>query len=129
MLIKKTVAISLTIAGSFHSIMALAWAQVAASVFSLIVNAYYSKVLLNYGLLRQLRDLTPSLMAAIPMGGVMWIVKSSAHESFYTELAIGLLSGGTVYLLLAYLFRMSPLREIAGLLLKSKKSTLTVEGM
>jgi teichuronic acid exporter len=116
MLVKKTVAITLTVAGSFQGIMALAWAQVAASIFALLVNAYYSKVFLNFGVLRQVLDLLPSLAAAVPAGVVMWLVSHGSYSTYYIEMTVGLLIGGTLYLLLAYLFKAEAFRELSGLL-------------
>jgi teichuronic acid exporter len=128
MLVKKIVAISLTIAGSFHGIMALAWAQVAASTFSLLVNTYYSKRFLNFGALRQGLDLLPSLAAAVPMGAAMWLVGHGSYGAYYVKLAAGLSAGGILYLLLAHLFKAEALRELGALLPRRRTSKLTTDG-
>ncbi|MGJ0484856.1 MAG: lipopolysaccharide biosynthesis protein [Methylomicrobium sp.] len=125
MLIKKTVAISLTVAGSFHGIMGLAWAQVAASAFALLVNAYFSKVFLNLGAIRQVLDLLPSFAAAVPMGAAMWLVNQGPYSADYVGLAIGLLTGGILYLLLTYLFKAEALRELSGMLPLHRIQNLT----
>lgn len=127
MLIKKIVAISLTVAGSFHGILMIAWAQVAASVFSIAVNAYYSKAFLNYGLIKQCLDLLPNLAAALHMAGVMWLIWYAGNFDDYTELALGSLTGGASYLLISCLLRIGALTEISALLLKSWKPELTAD--
>jgi teichuronic acid exporter len=119
-LIKKTVAIALTVAGSFYGIIAIAWAQVASSVFSLWVNMYYSRLFLDYGRARQLVDVSSSLLAALPMGLTMWLVTESLFLPSYIELALAVLSGGVCYLLMTYLLHMKELTEILDLLSSRK---------
>lgn len=125
MLIKKAVSISLTVAASFHGIMAIVWAQVVASVFSFAVNAHYSKLFLNYGALRQLRDLFPYLIAAIPAGLGMWLVLVVANVPYYVELILAALTGTLLYLSLSRVFHVDALTEIGELLRKSNRPKLT----
>jgi len=124
MLVKKTLSISLIVAGSFYGIIAIAWAQVTASVLSFIVNAYYSKVFLDYGAIRQLRDLFPNLATALPMGLIMWLIRDVLHLPYYLELLLAILAGGMFYLLVSYWLSLAALREIIGLLPKRDKSKL-----
>lgn len=121
MLIKKTVSISLTVAAGFHGVMAIAWAQVAASVFSFAVNAHYSKVFLNYGALRQMRDLLPYLAAAILAGLGMWLVSVLANVSYYIELILAALTGAALYLSACRVFHGDAISEIIVLLRKSNR--------
>lgn len=124
MLIKKTVAIGLTVAGSFYGIVAIAWAQVIASVFSIGVNAYYSKIFLNYGAVRQVLDLIPSLFVAGLMGALMWLAAYGWDFVYYVELALAASAGGVFYLLMAYLLRIGALPEIGRLVLSRNKPVL-----
>lgn len=119
MLVKKTMAIGLTVAGSFYGIMAIAWAQVAASVFALAVNAYYSKIFLNYGVLKQLYDLLPSLFLANLSGLVMWLSLQAFELPPYFELGFAAFIGTAFYLLASHVIRVDSLSEIFGLLIKN----------
>ncbi|EIC29690.1 MULTISPECIES: lipopolysaccharide biosynthesis protein [Methylomicrobium] len=118
MLVKKSVAIGLTVWGSFYGIIAIAWAQVAASVFALAVNAYYSKIFLNYGVFRQLQDLLPSLTAGALAGAAAWLQSQHSGFSCYADLALGTFLAGLVYLLLARLLDVNTLTEFTGLFKK-----------
>jgi teichuronic acid exporter len=118
MLVKKSVAIGLTVWGSFYGIIAIAWAQVAASVFALAVNAYYSKVFLNYGVFRQLQDLLPSLTAGAFAGAAAWLQSRHSGFSCYADLALGTLLAGLIYLVIARLLDASTVAEFTGLLKK-----------
>lgn len=115
MLIKKTVSISLTVLGSFYGILAIAWAQVAASVFSLVVNAYYSRVFLNYGVFRQVRDLLPCLSLGAFAGAAVWLALRHSDFVYYLDLALGISLGGLIYTAIAYAARINTLSEIIGL--------------
>jgi teichuronic acid exporter len=115
MLIKKTVSISLTVIGSFYGILAIAWAQVAASLFSLVVNAYYSRVFLNYGVLKQVRDLLPSLSLGALAGAAVWLALRHSDLVYYLDLALGISLGGLIYTAIAYAARINTLSEIIGL--------------
>lgn len=60
---KKTVAAALILGAGPFGAVAIAWAVVAGSILSLAFNALYVARLLDYGLLRQSRDLMPTFAA------------------------------------------------------------------
>lgn len=91
--IKKMVAVSLTIAEAFQGILAIVRAQVVASSFYLLINAYYSKVFLGFGVLRQIVDRIPSLVSGLVMGLVMTDVISGFFGSNAIQLQFGITSG------------------------------------
>jgi teichuronic acid exporter len=111
-LIKKTVTVILTITGSFYGIIAIAWAQVASSIFSLLVNSYYSRILLNYGIAKQIRDLLPCLATALLSGYGMWQTTYSLKLPDTMELIIALMIGAVLYLTASVIFRIQALWDI-----------------
>lgn len=115
-LLKKSIAIGLTVVASFYGVMAMAWAQVFASMFAFVVNAHYSKVFLNYGALKQLQDLMPSLIAALPAAMMMLLVSYTLNLPSYAEIIITTLVGGAVYLLSCRLIGVEALEETVALL-------------
>jgi len=124
MLLKRTVAIGLTVAASFYGILAIAWAQVLASIFSLWVNAHYSNVFLNYGVLKQLRDLLPYVVAGIPAVLGAYTVLFFTDLPHYLELILATGIGGALYLLSSHLLRVDAHAEIIDLLRKRNSSKL-----
>jgi O-antigen/teichoic acid export membrane protein len=124
MLFKRTVAIGLTIAASFYGILAIAWAQVLASVFALWANAYYTDVFLNYGVVKQFRDLVPYGVASIPAGLGMWAVLLFPGWSPYLKFFLGAGTGAALYLLTSHWLRVDAHTELLGLLRRRKESTL-----
>jgi O-antigen/teichoic acid export membrane protein len=126
MLLRRTVAIGLTVAASFYGIMAIAWAQVLGSMFSLWANAYYTDEFLDYGVFKQFRDLLPYAIASIPAGLGMWAVSSLSDWPPYLKLVLGAGTGAGLYLLASHLLRVDAHTEIIRLLRSRTKSKLAV---
>lgn len=97
--IKKVMAISLTVAASYYGVMAIAWAQVALSISGYFINTHYTKVLLAYSGLNQLRDLTMNFVAVIPMAVVVYLLTDIMQTLPIIELVVAGTLGGGIYLL------------------------------
>jgi teichuronic acid exporter len=109
--IKKVCAISLTVAASYYGIMAIAWAQVALSVFGYFVNTYYTKVLLGYSGLNQLRDLSMNFVAVIPMAIAVYLMIDMMQTLPLIELVVASSLGCGIYLLTCRLLCAELLNE------------------
>jgi hypothetical protein len=92
-------AISLTVAASYYGVMAIAWAQVVLSVFGYFVNTHYTKVLLGYSGLDQLRDLAMNFVAVIPMAAAVYLMTDIMQTLPLIELVVAGTMGGGIYLL------------------------------
>lgn len=100
---KKVVAVSLTVAASYYGIMAIAWAQVVSSVCSYMINTYYTNELLAYSGLSQLRDLAMNFVAVVPMATVVYLVTDTMQTLPIIELIVASTLGCGVYLLTCYM--------------------------
>jgi len=98
-IIKKVFAISLTVAASYYGVMAIAWAQVVLSVFGYFVNTHYTKVLLDYSGLKQLRDLAMNFVAVIPMAAAVYLMTNIMETLPLIELVVASTMGCGIYLL------------------------------
>lgn len=121
-ILKKSVAIGLTLVASLFSVMAIAWAQVVASLFAFFVNAYYSKVLLGYGAFAQLRDLSELFVAVIPMVFVMMVLTVWLEMAPVMELLIASLSGAATYWLSCRLLCKETTDELLALVVGEKRA-------
>lgn len=65
--IKKAIGVGLLAVGAWYGVMGVAWSQVAFSLVALGINTYYSKRLLGFGMLAQLRESAPPILAAMLM--------------------------------------------------------------
>lgn len=126
MVLKRTVAIGLTVGASLYGILAIAWAQVLASIFALWVNAHYTDEFLDYGIFKQFRDLLPYGVASIPAGLVMWAVSLPPSWPPYLKVVLGTGAGATLYLLASNLLRVDAHTEIMRLVRSRNESKLAI---
>jgi len=100
---------------SFYGVMAIAWAQVASSFLAYLINAHYSRVLLGYGAVKQIRDLSSVFAASVPMAIVMiLLVEWIAAPQPIKLLLIGLI-GAATYLAVCKLLCKEVMDELLAL--------------
>ena len=82
-------------------IIVLLWGQVVLSVISLVINTYYTKRLIDYGLPDQLKDLfLPFLLTIISIAGIYLIHFFIGNSLIF--LVVGSLFGLSIYSFLFY---------------------------
>lgn len=125
MFLKKTIAIGLSILACGYGSLTLATAQVVASIFSLFVNTHYSKKYLQYGILDQIRDVVPFLVAAIFVGiGLHFINTYLANDWIYCLVLLPI--GYLLYLFLLSIFNFNLMGDLLSLMRqKNYQSTLS----
>jgi len=110
-LIKKIVMIGLVCVSSPGGPLAIACAVLASSVFSVMINTWYSKKLLNYGLLAQLSDQRHTFALSLAAALTGWVILHWNNPGIVPTLtAIG--AAVIVYLGGAILFRSAALAEL-----------------
>jgi O-antigen/teichoic acid export membrane protein len=108
---KRIVSIGLIVAASFHSVMAVAWAVLASGLFAVAINTWYSKKLLGYGVVAQLRDQSATLLLSCGAACVAWLVSHwLAHPLL--ALSVAIFAATATYLGAATLFRVRAWREL-----------------
>jgi len=70
--IKKAVGVCILVGSCLISITAMAWGMVLTSIVCVGINTYYTGVLLDYPLSRQIRDLLPCALPAGSMVACVW---------------------------------------------------------
>lgn len=91
-------------------IMGICLGSVCTSVICLAINTYYTGKLIHVGFFRQMMDMTPTLLASLAMGAVIYFAVMP-FDNDIVKLAIGIPLGMIVYLLIAKVFRMPELQE------------------
>lgn len=87
------------------SVMAMAYSMIVSSISSQIINSYPNWKLLGYSYLEQLRDILPSILLAIAMGGCVSLV-SFLPLGTLAILLLQILLGGAIYLAGSALFKL-----------------------
>ena len=91
-------------------IMGICIGSVCTSIICLAINTYYTGKLINVGFIRQMIDMTPTLLASLAMGAVVYFAVMP-FGSEVVKLAIGIPLGIVMYLAIAKVFRMPELQE------------------
>lgn len=122
--LKKTVGVALMLFGSLFGLLGIAWSQVVAALFALVVNTRYSERLLSYGLRAQARDFLPPWLAAALMAVAVaalqrawpWTGTSSAG------LLVLVGFGALIFVALALASRMRALSDVLLLVRRSSSA-------
>lgn len=116
-IIKKgiiTIAILLTFR---EGVLALIAGQVATSYITLFINTYYTKKMIDYGMLDQLKDLSKILFLSVFTAVFMWSI-TFLPCSDLLKLTLCISAGGGIYLGLACWFNIGHIREIGRIIMK-----------
>lgn len=109
-IIKKTiVTIAVLICVPF-GIMGICLGAVCTSIISLAINTYYTGKLIHVGFFRQMMDMTPTLLASLAMGAIVYYAVMALGNNVM-KLAVGIPIGITVYLVITKVFRLPELQE------------------
>lgn len=84
---------------------AIAVGALIISAISFAINAWPNKKLIDYGFIEQLRDIVPTMIISLVMGGVTYLI-GFVHLSLVIVFFLQILGGFFVYLLLAELFKL-----------------------
>ena len=98
-------------------LVAMCYGRIVSSLLSLVYNAYYTRKLIDYGFGRQMKDLLHILVHSLVMGGLAWGAVQLAGP-LWLQLAVGILVGGTYYILGAYLMKFEELGLLFSLIHK-----------
>ncbi len=103
--IKKIMGITVILLTFRISVMAMAYSTLLVSLLSQIINSWPNKKLMDYSYLEQLKDIMPSILLAVFMGGCIWCVSLLKLSNLVT-LIIQVPLGGIIYIGLSALFKM-----------------------
>lgn len=91
-------------------IIGICCGSVFTSLACLAINTYYTGKLINVGFVRQMMDMTPTLLASLAMGAVVFFAVMP-FDGDVVKLAVGIPLGMVIYLGIAKVFRMPELQE------------------
>lgn len=104
----------------FDSPIAIAMTGAFTTVISCFINAYPNKKLIDYSYFEQMRDILPSIAAAVVMLGAVLAVQLLGLGAFVT-LAVQIALGVAVYAAVSVIFRLEPFRLLLNMLKNKAK--------
>lgn len=102
---KKAVGLILLLSTMRFGVMVMAYSLLISSITSQIINSWPNKKLLGYGYFEQLRDILPSVLIALFMGGCVNLVKLLGLSDF-SMILVQVPLGAFIYFGLSALFRL-----------------------
>lgn len=102
---KKAIGLILLLSTMRFGVMVMAYSLLISSITSQIINSWPNKKLLEYGYFEQLRDILPSVLIALFMGGCVNLVKLLGFSDFLMIL-VQVPLGAFIYVGLSALFHL-----------------------
>lgn len=110
-IIKKFYGIIILVATLPFGLIVFCMGRVISSIVGLIVNTYYTGILIKCGFWTQMKDLTPILVLSFITFLVSWGV-TFIFNNLWLQLIVGGLAGSFFYLGTAYLLKMEQLNDV-----------------
>ena len=106
-IIKKTLGILLIIITMFHGVFFIALSNVFINVFSIFINSFPNKKLMDYGIKEQIEDISPYLLGSIVMAFAVYLVKYLCLGDIAT-IGLQIVLGVFLYYLISMLCKFEP---------------------
>lgn len=110
-IIKKVLITIVLIISVPLGIEAMIIGMIITSYIGLFINTYYTKRIINYGFIQQMRDLVKVLLLSFAMGALIYF--STAYiSSDLLKLILGLIEGVIFYIGIAWLFNIGEIKSL-----------------
>jgi len=104
-IVKKVVGISILLATMWFGPVYIALGQLVGAIISTFINSFPNRKLLNYKYFDQIKDMLPSVILSLVMGGIVWCINLIGLSDILT-LVIQVPLGVIIYIVGAKLFRL-----------------------
>lgn len=116
-IVKKIILSIILTVSFFYGFYALLWGQLIFSVVALFINTHYAGIMLEYRMIRQLKDIFPVFLFATGMGITIFVIDNQLHYyNNFSRLIISSFFGVLSYLLLAWIFKFEVIYTIKNLI-------------
>ena len=119
-IMKKVIGLILLFTTMRISVMVMAYSLLLSSLISQIINSWPNRKLLNYGYLEQIKDISPSIILAIGMGGIISSIQYLKLSPLVT-LSLQIPLGAILYISGSILFKLDTFEYVKGLLGRFKR--------
>ncbi len=113
-IIKKIIGLILLVVAIPYGLYIMVWLEVLSGVIASFVNAYPNKKLLDYSYLEQIKDLIPSILDAMFMGGVVWGV-GLININVIVLIILQIVIGACIYFGIAKIFKFECYEYVVGM--------------
>jgi O-antigen/teichoic acid export membrane protein len=121
-IIKKVFVIIAILITYRWGVTGLIYGQIGTSVIAYLLNSYYSGQLVNYSMIEQIRDISPSLITAGIMGLLLLGLNSYIRFSLLPQIILYSIIGGIVYFLQNWAIKSIAMKEAISVIISTIKS-------
>ena len=111
-ILKKIIGIGILCMTIPMGLIAMCWGMLVSGVLALIINTYYTGKLINLGFIAQMKDLLPTLLLSLAMGGIVYVTMSLLELNSWFLLTIGIMEGIIIYITIAKLLGFTEFAEL-----------------
>ena len=104
---KKLIGMILLLSTMFISVEAMAYSLLISTLTSMIINSWPNKKLLNYSFIEQMKDILPSILVAVGMGIIVFVI-GMINLPTLPLLFIQVICGGVIYIVGSALLKLEP---------------------
>ncbi len=108
---KKLIGVAIVCATIPFGLIAMCFGSIAGNIVSLVINTHYTGKLIGVGFLKQMRDITPTILYSFSMGAVVWCSSQFMHAE-WLQLLGGTAIGVAYYSIVTKLTGSKDLREL-----------------
>lgn len=112
---KKLIGMILLLSTMFISVKAMAYSLLISTLTSMIINSWPNKKLLDYSFLEQMKDILPSILLAVGMGVLVYLI-GMINLPVLPLLLIQVICGGVVYIVGSAVFKLEPFVYLLGII-------------
>ncbi|EOU1688354.1 lipopolysaccharide biosynthesis protein [Clostridium perfringens] len=119
-ILKKCVSIILIAIAilSKWGVIGLIWMQVVSSVISFFINSYYSKSIIGYSTLNQMKDILPILIITLFMGITTYFIGTFVPNYNFIKILIQISFGSIFFIVISYMFKIKEFFSILDIMKK-----------
>ena len=120
---KKLIGMILLLSTMFISVEAMAYSLLISTLTSMIINSWPNKKLLNYSFIEQMKDILPSILVAVGMGIIVFVI-GMINLPTLPLLIIQVICGGVIYIVGSALLKLEPyvyLQEIIKPMIQNRR--------
>ena len=114
-IVKKIIGIALLFISLPFGMYYVCLSLVVYALINLAINTYFTSKLINFNILQQIKDLIRILFAALAMGIVVYLI-NYIEISYILKLILGVIIGALVYTFIAWITKMSELKQVTNLI-------------
>lgn len=112
-IIKKVIGVILLLVTMNISVLAMAYSLLINSFINQIINSYPNKKLLDYSYLSQLKDILPSILIAVTMGIIVYLI-NFLNMPILITLILQVLTGAVIYIIASKMLKIDSFEYILG---------------